>query len=134
MRADVVAVLLCTHGRLAPVVQGSGLTTVHQSSSNPCADNTITISVTTNVPIYTTCQPKIVVSGLQSTCTNAISKKAGSSAALNIQDWTNHVLELGFDQNVQLVGGSASFQIIFDLKNPSKSQDAPGAKPCARFP
>lgn len=134
MRADFAAAWLCTHGRLAPSVEGGGFTTVQQSSSNPCADNTITISVTTNVPIYTACQPKMVVSGLQSTCTDALSKKAGSSAALSIQSWSNQVLELGFGQDVAISSNSASFQIIFDLQNPSKSQAAPGAKQRARYP
>jgi hypothetical protein len=35
-----------------PMVLGGPLTTVRQSSSNPCANNTITVSIQTNVPIF----------------------------------------------------------------------------------
>ena len=35
-----------------PTVLGSLQTTVRQSSSNPCANNTITVSIQTNVPIF----------------------------------------------------------------------------------
>jgi len=47
-------------------------TRVFQSSSSPCAVNTITVSIVTNVPLFVDCAPAITFSGLNSSSSETV--------------------------------------------------------------
>ena len=153
-------------------VLGGGLTTVKQSSSNPCANNTITVSIQTNVPIFSwyffhspspqpsrrvippsasptrnafidtswtllRCIPSITLRGISQTSTPSSSttvqvpaKKIGSTAALKINSWNRVVgiMAVNFESDVASHNGQghASLVLMFDVTNPSMSQEPSG--------
>jgi hypothetical protein len=155
-------------------VLGGELTTVKQSSSNPCANNTITVSIQTNVPIFSwyffpspspqpshrvippsasptrnafvvtswtllRCIPSITLQGISKTSTPSSSttvqvpaKKIGSTAALKINSWNRGlgIMGLNFESDVTShnADGHASLVLMFDVTNPSMSQEPSGVK------
>ena len=118
-----------------PEVLGGSLTSVRQSSDNPCAQNTITVSLQTNVPIFAWCAPSIVLSGLQNTSTPSSSssvpvpvKKTGSSDALRIDSWVRQtgLMALSITSDVGADATSKSLVLMFDVTNPSMSQQPVG--------
>jgi hypothetical protein len=155
-------------------VLGGGLTTVKQSSSNPCANNTITVSIQTNVPIFSwyffhspspqpsrraippsasptrnafidtswtllRCIPSITLQGIIKTSTPSSSttvpvpaKKGNSTAALRINSWNREtgIMAVNFESDVASHNGQghASLVLMFDVTNPSMSQEPSGVK------
>ena len=98
-------------------------TFVNQSTDQPCAVNTITIAIATNVPIYTFCNPSLTFTGLTS---NTVTKPVLSSATqsgFTIRTWTasSGNLTIAFKS-----GQDTTMTLAFDLTNPSMRQNAPG--------
>ena len=122
---------------ISPRVLGhANQTTVHQSSANPCAVNSIRITITTNVPIFAACSPALTISGLNSSSTPDLSNSSDLSAlqgspsvtgTLAIQSWTRStgVLVLAVD-TIDLGNAETQFSFHFELLNPSKHQNASG--------
>jgi hypothetical protein len=119
-----------------PTTQRVG-TRVRQSTGNPCATNTLSVSLQTNVPIYQHCTPFLTVTGLRNSSTpdNSITSFSASftSSAPN-RTWTRAtgilVIRL-YDINDAFssdANGTTRFDFSFELRNPSCHQDAPGVK------
>jgi hypothetical protein len=125
-----------------PIVKGDSATTVGQQSSYPCAQNTISVSITTNVPVFEKCSPILTLTGLTASSTTDVGASAlialsGTMSApniLSIVSWTRQtgtlVLDLNtIDPDSTVTGndeGTTVFWFTVILRNPSKYQNAPG--------
>jgi hypothetical protein len=133
---------------VAPII-GSN-TNVHQSSDFPCAINTISITISINVPLYQLCAPRITFTGLTASSSDkstditslAILYAGSPRPSPNLILWSRQDGKLvlapnSTDSNDPLGGligplsdlnsdGADHFVVKFNLVNPSKYQDAPG--------
>ena len=103
-----------------------------QTTDNPCSQNTITIVIVPDVPIYTFCNPELTLTGLTST-DGTIGQPVLSTTTENEHSiasnggWSANDGRLitTFDSDRTTI---ANFTITFDISNPSHHQDAPGMK------
>jgi len=112
---------------LGPVIEASS--SAWQSSDEPCAVNTIAVTLTTNVPLYFACTPKITLSGLTSSSSDSLSDitsvvlvDAGSTS-VTAESWTRETGTLILAPNGYV---PQNFAVRFTLINPSYHQNAPG--------
>ena len=112
-------------------------TTAFQSSNNPCAVNTITVSLITNVPLFLDCAPMITFSGLSGTSSDSASDITGldldysGSKSISLASWSRTAGTLVLVPGETLPTGDTSdslftFVISFNVINPSKHQQMPG--------
>jgi len=112
------------------------LVNISQSTSIPCADNTITVALKSNVPLLVTpkpdCQPQITIKGITETNTADTAVLALSDSSNVIAEngtWTRSAGELVFN-----VGGPSIFQagsvytFTFVVENPARGQPAPNVE------
>ena len=120
---------------IGPVIEASS--DVHQSSDEPCADNTIDVTLRTNVPLYITCTPKITLSGLYSSSSGALSDITNvdlevdgpTSLGVTTESWDRATGILILAPTVTVESASSppnDFVVRFTLINPSHYQAAPG--------
>ena len=114
---------------VAPYIDASSR--VYQSSDEPCADNTISVSLTTNVPLYLECSPKITLTGLTSSSSDTTVTELdlifdSVSRSVTMESWTRTTGILVIVPGVDVDSSSNQFQVIFTLINPSHHQNAPG--------
>jgi hypothetical protein len=112
---------------------------VQQSTAYPCAVNTITVNVDTNVPLFSAkCVPKFTVTGLTGSCTSDTTtatitpvnlEEAEDSATFNSPGvWTQTVGRIVVASSLDDTGisaGSYAHRFTFQITNPAKSQSAP---------
>ena len=105
---------------------------ISQSTSIPCADNTVTVSLQTNVPLLVTahpnCQPRITIKGIKETNTADTSEldlSDSSNVTSKKGNWSRSNGELDFDvdgDSVFLAGTVYTFTFV--VENPAKGQEA----------
>ena len=110
--------------------------TAEQSSPFPCDSNTITIELTSNVPLVLACQPTVTLSGFgsveapASAVSNLTLSDVGSSGAVGAAagfgeraTWRGDgTIEFGLVAPLQ---ENVIYKISFDVTNPSMKQGAP---------
>jgi hypothetical protein len=116
-------------------------TTVHQSSDNPCAVNTITVSLNANVPLYVRCTPSITFTGLTGSSSDSTtditalaldySGTRSGAHAITLKSWSRTSGTLILAAGEDLPSGdylltSFLFKISFNIINPSQHQQLPG--------
>jgi len=117
---------------------------VQQSTPYPCAVNTLTVNVVTNVPLFATvCIPKISVTGLTGSCTdNDAGLTVTGGAFATIGDWTKSSGRLVVDvtgEDAEAAGteltGTHSYvhTFTFELTNPAAYQSAPSVTLAGSF-
>ena len=117
---------------VAPYIDASSR--VYQSSDEPCATNTISVSLTTNVPLYLECSPKITLKGLYSSSSDTAETDItgldlifdSGSRSVTLESWTRTTGTLVIVPGVDVDSTSNEFQVKFTLINPSHHQSAPG--------
>jgi len=100
-------------------------TLVQQSSDNPCSVNTISVNIVTNSPIYSFCNPILVLRGLRSQgLLGQPILTDGSRITYNVSSWASARGEL----NVSFLNAetASSSNLVFTMVNPSLYQTAPG--------
>ena len=109
---------------------------ISQSTANPCANNTISVAIASNVPLLTTqfanCKPLIQITGLTTTATFAdylqiINQADGSSSSGVINaygKWDRSTGSLELNLTGTLIAGS-TYTMDFVVTNPAKGQPSP---------
>eukprot|EP00961_Rhodomonas_salina_P289266 3908901-Rhodomonas_salina.1 len=98
-----------------------------QSSSYPCDVNTISVTVTSNVPLFISCSPKITLSGFTGSQTASTSSMAigGAQSAYfsSVASWTSSgtlIVDVVADMNE-----NQGYEFTFSVTNPNTYQAAP---------
>ena len=114
----------------------SAMSTVQQSTSVPCAHNTITVSMHTTVPLYLACGVKLTVAGLTGMATPSMpnvnrihppGETNTTNTALTSQSWNQSLGELVVSVTADIIGppdGRNAISFTFVVENPATGQDS----------
>jgi len=106
---------------------------VTQSSPYPCADNTITVKVDTNVPLMDDCAPKVTVSGLTGSCTAdnptaSVTSSTSGPRFATTGSWsktTGQIIVVAVGEHLEAAPELFTRSFSIAVKNPAANQVAP---------
>ena len=117
---------------------------VRQTTSHPCADNTISVTLVLNVPLYARCGTNITLSGLtgmatqdslvSSACAN---NDCSHNTALRFMGWHQSsgtlIVNSGGSDVDDAANGINTISFKYSVENPSTGQNAPSLSITASF-
>ena len=117
---------------------------VRQTTSHPCADNTISVTLVLNVPLYARCGTNITLSGLTGMATQdslvssaCATNDCSHTASLRFMGWHQSSGTLIVNSGGSDVDGAANgintIWFKYSVENPSTGQNAPSLSITASF-
>ena len=116
---------------------------VRQTTSHPCADNTISVTLVLNVPLYARCGTNITLSGLTGMATqdslvsSACATNDCSHTALRFMGWHQSsgtlIVNAGGSDVDDAPNGINTISFKYSVENPSTGQNAPSLSITASF-
>ena len=116
---------------------------VRQTTSHPCADNTISVTLVLNVPLYARCGTNITLSGLTGMATqdslvsSACANNDCSHTALRFMGWHQSsgtlIVNSGGSDVDDAANGINTISFKYSVENPSTGQNAPSLSITASF-